>query len=45
MTFYNLLMVSLSEILGDFQLEKYANTNDLTAFGLGITGYIFVLRH
>ena len=30
MSLYNIFLLSFVEIFGDFQLEKYANTNNLT---------------
>ena len=39
MSLYNVFLLSLVEIFGDFQLEKYANTNNLNNLSLGTLGY------
>lgn len=38
-----LFLLSIAEVVGDFALENYANSNNLYALGLGISSYIGVL--
>jgi multidrug transporter EmrE-like cation transporter len=40
---FYLIILSIVEIIGDFALEKYANTQLLSALSLGILGYIGVV--
>ena len=42
---YYLILLALSEILGDFCYKKYANTGSITAFGIGTFGYIGVIYY
>jgi len=43
MSFLNISLLSLSEIFGDFALEKFAHTGSYTALGAGIFGYITIV--
>lgn len=38
-----LILLSAVEIIGDFALEKYANTGSIDAFSIGVLGYIGVV--
>lgn len=43
MSFFNVAMISVAEIVGDFSLEKFADTNEISALTVGIIGYIAVI--
>jgi multidrug transporter EmrE-like cation transporter len=43
MSFYNVFLLSLAEIFGDFQLENYATTDNLVSLSNGILGYAGVV--
>jgi multidrug transporter EmrE-like cation transporter len=40
---FNIVLLSLIEIFGDFQLEKFANTNNIANLSLGTLGYVGVI--
>lgn len=42
-TFMNVIFISIVEIFGDFELEKYAHTNNIEHLARGITGYAAVV--
>jgi multidrug transporter EmrE-like cation transporter len=42
-TFMNVIFLSIVEIFGDFQLEKYAHTNQIENLAGGVVGYIGVV--
>jgi multidrug transporter EmrE-like cation transporter len=39
MSLYNVILVSLFEIAGDFSFEQYANTEETSSLGWGLTWY------
>ena len=43
MSFVNIALLSLVEIFGDFELEKFANTSDIFHLSSGILGYAGVV--
>lgn len=43
MSFINIGLLSLVEIFGDFELEKFANTNNLYYLSTGVLGYAGVV--
>lgn len=42
-TFMNVIFLSIVEIYGDFELEKYAHTNKVEHLATGVAGYIGVV--
>ena len=42
-TFINVILLSIVEVYGDFELEKYAHTNKVEHFVKGSVGYIAVV--
>jgi multidrug transporter EmrE-like cation transporter len=42
-TFINVILLSITEIYGDFELEKYAHTNKIEHLATGIFGYFGVV--
>jgi multidrug transporter EmrE-like cation transporter len=43
MSLLNISLLSLSEIFGDFALEKFAHTGAVSALSAGLIGYIAVI--
>jgi len=43
MSMLNIVLLSIIEIFGDFELEKYANTNNLQYLSSGLLGYAGVV--
>lgn len=43
MSFLNISLLSLSEIFGDFALEKFAHTGSISALSAGFIGYLAVI--
>jgi len=43
MSLINLISLTLTEIVGDFGFEKFANTNILSGFVQGLVGYVGVI--
>jgi multidrug transporter EmrE-like cation transporter len=42
-TFTNVILLSIVEIFGDYELQKYAHTNKLNYLVSGVAGYIGVV--
>jgi len=43
MTIYEIILLAIAEILGDFGLEQFANHGGINSFAVGIIGYIGVI--
>lgn len=43
MSLYNVIIISLFEIAGDFSFEQYANTEKLSSLGWGVTWYAVMI--
>lgn len=45
MSYQDITLLILTEIIGDFGFQKFANHGGLTPFAVGITGYIGVIYY
>jgi multidrug transporter EmrE-like cation transporter len=43
MTIYEIILLSIAEILGDFGFERFSNHGGVNSFAIGIMGYIGVI--
>lgn len=45
MSYQDISLLILTEIIGDFGFQKFANNGGITPFAVGITGYIGVIYY